>query len=239
MKNRFKIPLLFLPILLMLLLSSCGNGSDADIEYDALGASDTTGIGATPLSNGWVFRVKEELENNGKDTELENLGIPGAEISQLNNAERPLAELDNPDLITVFTGVNDLIDGDDPGQFEEDLGVLLGGLRSDTKAVVVVANLPDLTRLPRFVDDPDSDVTSARVAAYNAAIARQAAATGCHLVDLFSIPVGDSLTTDADGFHPNDEGHRIIAEEFLKVIKPLFLQPAPDTTPLPEAIPVG
>jgi lysophospholipase L1-like esterase len=33
--------------------------------------------------------------------------------------------------------------------------------------------------------------------------------------------------SDADGFHPNNEGHRRIAEEFLEVILPaLDLAPA-------------
>jgi hypothetical protein len=40
------------------------------------------------------------------------------------------------------------------------------------------------------------------------------------LVDPDAEPVEDDLVSDKDGFQPNDEGHRRIAEEFLKVILP-------------------
>ena len=232
MKTLNRYHLLATIVLILVSFSGCGAGSSADIEYVAIGASDTAGIGASPPTNGWAYRVEDDLERSGKDTELENLGIPGAEISQLNNIERPFADFDDPDLITVFTGANDLVDGDDPAQFEEDLGVLLGGLEDDTNAILVIANLPDLTQLPRFRDEPDKDVTAQRIAAFNGAIVRQAAAHGALLVDLFSIPVQDSYVFDEDLFHPNDAGHKVIADAFLEVIRPIFIVPAsPTATP--------
>jgi lysophospholipase L1-like esterase len=46
------------------------------------------------------------------------------------------------------------------------------------------------------------------------------------LVDLYSEPVEDDLVSDRDGFHPNNEGHRAIADRFLEVILPaLGLEP--------------
>jgi lysophospholipase L1-like esterase len=40
------------------------------------------------------------------------------------------------------------------------------------------------------------------------------------VVDLHGEPVEDDLVSDADGFHPNNQGHARIAEEFLGVIMP-------------------
>jgi hypothetical protein len=38
-----------------------GNGDD-DVQYVALGASDVTGVGASPLTNGYVSLIKEGLK---------------------------------------------------------------------------------------------------------------------------------------------------------------------------------
>ena len=79
-----------------------------------------------------------------------------------------------------------------------------------------MANIPELTDLPRFREDPDPDVTEDRVEAFNEAIERQAERFDVPIVDLHEEGVEDDL----DGFHPNNEGHRRIAEEFLEVILP-------------------
>lgn len=212
-------------------ITSCGgssSGSGADIDYVALGASDATGIGATPLTNGYVFLIEEGVENNGQEVNLINLGIPGAEIDEIDDVELPILDRSGADLVTVFTGPNDLIDGDDPAVFEQDLNDLLMDLRNSIgpSGIIAVANVPDLTMAPRFRDDPDPDVTSARISAFNQAIARQAAAVNASLVNLFSLPINDDLTSDQDGFHPNDRGHRVIADAFLAVILPQIDQSA-------------
>jgi lysophospholipase L1-like esterase len=76
------------------------------------------------------------------------------------------------------------------------------------------------TELPRFRENPDEYVTRERIEAFNDAIAEQAEDYDVRLVDLDAEPVEDDLVSDKDGFHPNDEGHRRIADEFLKVILP-------------------
>lgn len=206
------------------LLAGCGDGAKGDINYVALGASDAAGVGATPVTNGYVFLTEEGIEQrSGEKVDLDNLGLPGAEIGEIDNLEVQLLKLDIPDLITLTTGANDLIDGDAVDGFESDLNGLFGKLRSIAPdAIIVIGNLPDLTKLERFRDNPDADVTPARIAGYNAAIARQAAVHNAKLVDLFSIPLDDSLTSQGDGFHPSDRGHRVIADAFLRVIDPLI-----------------
>ena len=74
--------------------------------------------------------------------------------------------------------------------------------------MIVAANIPDLTELPRFRDDPNDDVTRERIEAFNEAIAEQAEDHDVLLVDLYGEPVEDDLVSDQDGFHPNNEGHR-------------------------------
>ena len=46
----------------------------------ALGASDATGVGALPLTEGYVFLIKRELDKRVPGVALVNLGVPGARV---------------------------------------------------------------------------------------------------------------------------------------------------------------
>ncbi|MBN8548091.1 MAG: hypothetical protein J0M12_02120 [Deltaproteobacteria bacterium] len=214
-----------LSLLLLATLSFCGcnSSSNSDVTYVALGASDATGVGATPLTNGYVYRIRDMLENDGYPTNLDNLGVPGIEIGGIVDVEKPLATRANPDLITLFTGGNDLVDGTSASDFQEKLDGLIADLQG-TNAFIVIADLPDLTRLPRFIDDPDSDVTPQNVAAYNAAINAVANKYGIPVARLSSEAPDDRYVSDEDGFHPNDQGHKRMAELFYAIIGPYFAQ---------------
>jgi acyl-CoA thioesterase-1 len=191
------------------------------IVYLAIGASDAAGIGAEPLTNGYVFRIADDLDRRVDQVFLAPLAIPGAATGQLDDALDLLLESGiEPDLVTVWTGANDVVQGEDADDFEDHLEDLLDRLRDRTDGVIAIANLPDLTELPRFREEPDDDVTRARIEDFNEAIADQADDHDALLVDLYSQPIEDELVSDKDGFHPNDEGHRRIADEFLEVILP-------------------
>lgn len=228
-------------IMAAVLLTACGSSSDDDdtplppppvqgsLTYLALGASDAFGIGATPLTNGYVYRIEVALDNERPDpTDLINSGVPGALADDILDAlDVALTVGIRPDLVTLWTGANDLTQGRSPADFEADLETMLTRLRRETGAMIFLADLPDLTALPRFVAEPDADVTRERVAAFNAVIERQAALQGIALVRLSALPVEPELTSDADGFHPSDAGHARIAEAFLQVIRPALGLPAP------------
>jgi acyl-CoA thioesterase-1 len=226
--NRVKVyrnlVVTFFGLLVMSINGGCGGGSSSDsIDYAALGASDVTGVGATPLTNGYVYRIEDSVaQESGTGVDLENLGIPGAKIAQIKNVEVEILKRSaQPELVTLSTGANDLIAGDAVSAFESDLREVLSELRAiSPSAVVAISNLPDLTKLPKFQEKPDRDVTEARVRSYNAAIARQAGSANVLLVDLYSEPLEDSLVSDVDGFHPSDAGHQAIANAFMAVLRP-------------------
>lgn len=211
-------------VLLVSICGACGGSSSGDpIAYAALGASDVVGVGATPLTNGYVYRIEDVVQSeSGKDVDLENLGIPAAQIQQIKDIEVEILKRSaQPNLITLSTGANDIIAGDAVTSFEAGLHDVLVELRAISPAgVIAISNLPDLTKLPRFQDNADRDVTEARVRAYNVAIARQAASSNVLLVDLYSVPLQDSYVSDIDGFHPSDAGHQAIANAFLAVLRP-------------------
>jgi acyl-CoA thioesterase I len=215
-----------LPGLVMLgsSLGACGGAAMMEpperIVYLAIGASDAAGVGADPTSRGYVFRIAEELDTRVDDVSLTVLAIPGATAAQLDAALALFLESGlEPNLVTLWTGPNDVIQGEDVEDFEDELADIFARLRDRTGGVIAAANVPDLTELPRFRADPDDDVTRERIEEFNDASAEQAEDPEVLVVDLFGEPVEDDLVSD-DGFHPNNEGHHRIAEEFLEVILP-------------------
>ncbi len=132
-------------------LAACATSQPREILYLALGASDAAGVGAVPPTEGYVFRIEDELEERVDDVRLVNLGVPGADVALIERTlEGFLATGQEPDLVTLWAGPNDVIRGDDPEDFEKDLADILEQLRDETDAVIVMANVPDLTELPGF-----------------------------------------------------------------------------------------
>jgi lysophospholipase L1-like esterase len=206
----------------LLLMAACSSHrlEEDEILYMAIGASDVIGIGATPLTHGYVFRIEDALEDQGKKVHLVPVGVPGANLGTIAEAARTaLSVTGKPDLVTIWVGANDVIDGVDPKEFEEELDDLLDRL-DKTEAFIAIADLPDLTQLPRFREEPIDTVTRKRIEAYNEAIQHQAEEHEAALVRLSDEKVEDRFVSDLDGFHPNDRGHRRIAELFLETIAP-------------------
>ena len=222
---RTRRPILMIPILLvcMSVLACATVRKDTKIEfvYLALGASDATGVGALPLTEGYVFLIKRELDRRVPGVALVNLGVPGARVDLIKEQVRIATQIKTKaNLVTLWTGANDLVHGDDPKTFQEDLRFILQNVRKSISKTVVVANLPNLTQLPRFRSNPSPVVTIERVQAFNRAIEQEIRSADAALVNLFAEPVRDDLVFDLDGFHPNDAGHREIARLFLQVILP-------------------
>src|SRR5919106_1131400 len=106
-----------------LALAGCAGGAldDEDILYTAVGASDAVGIGATPLTNGYVYLIRDALEDSGKEVELINLGIPAANTDPIEDAVQAFLQTGaEPSLVTIWVGANDIIDGVDPDDFGDE-----------------------------------------------------------------------------------------------------------------------
>lgn len=210
-----------------LCLTACGGTKEKSIEfiYVALGASDATGVGAVPLTEGYVYLIARELDRQLPGVFLINLGVPGARLDLIKEQVRVAKQLGTKaDLVTLWTGANDLVNGDDPKQFQERLRALLGMVKENISRSIAVANLPDLTQLPRFRTSPSATVTPARIEAFNRVIAEETRAAGGSLADLQARPVLDDFVFDVDGFHPNNAGHRELARQFLQVVLPKALK---------------
>jgi lysophospholipase L1-like esterase len=204
-----------------LFLAACGSSQEKPIEYIylAFGASDATGVGAVPLTDGYVYLIARELDRQMHGVFLVNLGVPGARIDLIKDQASVAKALGTKaDAVTLWTGANDLVNGDDPKSFQEQLRGLLRMVMQDLSRTLVVVNLPDLTMLSRFRTSPSPSVTPARIEAFNRAIAEETRSAGAALVDLHESPIRDELVFDVDGFHPTTAGHQEIANQLSHML---------------------
>jgi acyl-CoA thioesterase-1 len=192
------------------------------VTYVALGASDAVGIGSNiPGSQGYVPLVAAHLP---KGSHLINLGISGIQLHEALSQELPLALTTSPNLITIWLVANDFIGGVTYDNYLHDLNTLLQQLQVSTRARVVMANLPDLTRLPAFANESSSQKFQMLLAIqqWNRSIAQLAKKYGVVLLDLFS--QGSRLTAhpeyiSGDGFHPSPSGYVQLANYFWQAIR--------------------
>ncbi|HEU4502310.1 MAG TPA: hypothetical protein VFR82_11720, partial [Nitrospira sp.] len=77
------------------ILSCSGAPKERKIEfvYMALGASDATGVGAIPLTEGYVYLINRGLQQRIPGTVLINRGVPGARIDLIKEQVRLAKQL--------------------------------------------------------------------------------------------------------------------------------------------------
>ena len=192
------------------------------VTYVALGASDAVGVGSdVPGAQGYVPLVAEHLP---KKSHLINLGISGIQLHEALSQELPLALSTSPNLVTIWLVANDFIGGVTYDQYFHDLNLMLQELHTGTHARIVMANLPDLTRLPAFSHETLAQKARMLVAIqqWDKEIALLAKHYGVALVDLFS--QGSQITAhpeyiSEDGFHPSPSGYVQLADYFWRVIE--------------------
>jgi lysophospholipase L1-like esterase len=215
--------------------------------YAAIGASETVGVGTRDsVREAFPQRLLQLL---GPAAVLYNFGIPSETTAAALEAELPAALAVHPTLATVWLNVDDLLAGVPVAAYESRLDQLVRGL-TDAHAVVLLANTPQLDRLPAYaacrpnpppgsikcpltgVSLPPPDQVQAQVRAYNAAIAEVAARRGARLVDLAAagqVPDQHPEYVSRDGFHPSAQGAAAIAEAFAEALGVIRPSPSPSS----------
>ncbi len=215
------------PLLLAtFVLSGCSEKAPLGHEklvYNAIGTSDSLGVGAFPLADGYTFRIQDELRAQGRNVALFHIGLPGANTDIIANAVQ--SAVDNGlevELATVWVGANDLINGVPVETFALNLHNLLSSVQEELNAYIILANIPSLPDLPSFIEEPLPEVTADRVDQYNTVIRNQANARGISVVDLTDDAISAHLVHDFDGLHPDDDGHERLAMLFMNMIRPML-----------------
>jgi acyl-CoA thioesterase-1 len=190
------------------------------VRYVAIGASDTVGVGATdPTTGSWPSRIAALLPPGSAYV---NLGVSGSVAVQAKDQQLPGAVAQKPTVVSVWLAVNDMNATIQPASYREALAAIVDGLVARTDAKIFVGNVPDVRGVPAY-KDADKVALGAQITAYNDAIAAvvKSAPGRAFAVDLFtgSAALVSTITVSGDGFHPSDEGYRLIAERFATAMR--------------------
>ena len=184
------------------------------ITYAAIGASDVVGQGANnPAGESWVNVLHEKLPQGSR---LVRLGRGGITLREANSFELPQAIAAQPDLVTLWNCVNDATGGVPLDAYLEDLNEALSRLTRETRAQVLLLNLPDIS-IVTAADEEQRELVRGGVLQWNAAITTVAATFGerVHVVDLFPASAEVLEHPDylsPDHFHPSTSGYRRLAQ---------------------------
>ncbi len=196
----------------------------------ALGESTTWGFTVSSKDKCWVSQVARMLEEfQGVEIELINQGIgsnvltpecPSYQYSARPSAlERVDAELiaHDPDLVFLSYGLNDSRGGTTPEVFRKAYQQLIDRIRSAIDPVIVLVNTYYMHEVLYDYapwDAGDYDVNEV----YNLVTKQIAEANDLILADVYAAEIGVDWIIDMDHCHPNDLGHRIIANRVFEAI---------------------
>ncbi len=187
--------------------------------YVAIGASETFGTGADrPATQNWPTDLSVRLP---KGTKVINLGIPGITAPEALQGELPEALDAKPDLVTVWLGTNDIVDMVTLADYQRSLDSILTQLAANGHPHIAVANIPDLTILPRFYSYNQLRLRT-EVGQWNTVVAQEVVKHQDILVDVFthsSELLGHPEYLSSDGLHPSTLGYQQIANLFYQVLQ--------------------
>ncbi|TMD90953.1 MAG: hypothetical protein E6I76_19240 [Chloroflexi bacterium] len=184
------------------------------LAYAALGASETYGAGAASITDGYAYRLRDDLHLASAD--FADVAIPGVTLGDAYQTELTNALAVRPTLCTVFFGVNDIRARVPLAQFTSDLTDLVGTL-TRARAHVLVIGVPDLNDLP-LVRSSGLTALAEVTLQWNAAMRGVATAAGAGFLDLG--PLSAELAAhpeeiSPDGLHPSTVGHARLAALIL------------------------
>ena len=190
------------------------------VRYVAIGASDTVGVGASdPAKGSWPARLATLLPPGSA---FVNVGVSGSVAIQAKDAQLPGAIAQKPTVVSIWLAVNDMNATIQPASYKDALAAIVDGLVARTDAKIFVGNVPDVRGVPAY-KDVDKNALFVQITAYNDVITQitKSAPGRVYLVDLFtgSAPLVSTITVSGDGFHPSDEGYKLIADRFAAAMR--------------------
>jgi lysophospholipase L1-like esterase len=185
--------------------------TDGFARYVAIGDSSTEGLDDPDGQGGyrgWANRLAERVAAAQSSPLLyANLAIRGRTTRRIRDEQLEPALALRPDLVTLFTGTNDVVRPRfDAGEVRSDVELMQRKL-IENGATVLGFTLPDLS-----IVLPIARPIAGRVRALNDALRDASASSGAILVDFAKHSVGsDPRLWSEDRLHANSAGHERIA----------------------------
>lgn len=197
------------------------------VLYVALGDSTGAGVGARE-GGGYVARLFKRIEERRPGSKLSNVCVSGATTDDLIRDQLQKGVDQNPDLVTVGIGINDVGHGLTLDQFSKNYEQILSTLKEKTHAQIVVANIPDVSSAPRIPSGMRSAYQQ-QIIQFSQRLEEIAKRHGVVVFDVYSI-TKDELPSHPeyfsnDGFHPSDEGYELWATHMWPTVASVIRAP--------------
>jgi len=185
------------------------------LTYAALGDSLTAGVGVDDYRESYPYLLAQYFAGNDYQITLKDRAVPGAKTKDLLSGLLPGTIDDDPDIVTVLIGVNDIHGEISQEDFKDNYDNILKRLASETKAKIYVINIP-LIGANNLLLPPYNYLFDARTKEYNKIIQELALKYNVKYIDLYT-PTESLFKTNgshyaADFFHPSAEGYKIWAD---------------------------
>jgi len=187
----------------------------------AIGSSSTAGVGASSASATYIAKLETSLEGSlqGMDFDVVGRGLSGEVAQGAADRMRQEVEETKPDLVVWQLGTNDALRHVSLDRFKTCVKTTLTWL-ADNKIDVVLID-------PQYGEALTVDAYYEEMVAAVAEVARESRVL---LVDRFEAmrelqrERGDLFYLASDQLHPNDRGHRCMAEQLARAIVGGLLQ---------------
>jgi lysophospholipase L1-like esterase len=211
--------------------------------FVAIGDSFTEGLhdpGPDGGYRGWADRVAGALAQRQPGFRYANLAIRGKLLGQVIAEQLPRAVELAPDLVSLAAGGNDILSGGDVDALAAAFEPAVARLQAAGCRVLIFTGFD-----PRMF--PVIRLLRGRIAAYNMHLRGIADASGCDLVDLWSMrTLNDARAWSPDRLHLTADGHRRVALRACEVLGVPVTQdwrvplpPEPDGPPASLAFPAS
>lgn len=194
------------------------------VKVACVGDSITYGVGASSSSQNYVSQLQKRL---GSHYTVQNFGNSGKTLISGSADGNDYVKTDTyknslafePDVVTIMLGTNDSKDQNWKSpykeKYEQDLRDLINAYRAlPSHPVVILATSPTAYSRNWSIND---EVITGEIAPLQRKVAAE---MGCTLIDANSGTRGlDGSVYFADGIHPSDTGHALLAELFEKGVR--------------------
>jgi len=176
-----------------------------------LGTSLTAGLGVSPDS-AYPARIQRRLDSLGMAFEVVNAGVSGETAAGgLRRADWILG--DPFEMLVIELGANDGLRGTDPDSVQATLGALIALARSRSPdAAIVLAGMEAPPNLGARYTARFRSIFPALAAEYHVTL----------IPFLLDEVAGIDSLNQSDRMHPNEAGHRVVAETVWRTLAPLI-----------------
>lgn len=188
---------------------------DNKIKYAAIGDSLTAGVGVTDYKDSYPYEIAQRLSDNNKAVTLEDFSLLGARTEDIVRELLNPAIKDQPNLITLLIGVNDVRERTSDADFKKNYEYIVDELTSKTSAKINLISIP-LIGSDKLYMPPYRDYFKERTNALNKIIKNIATEHKLNYIDITTqtekIFEHDGPYYSVDSFHPSALGYKTLTQ---------------------------